>query len=323
MFMIVISHYNFFGIVNNSNVFNKGSFFNQIISSGCILGDIGVGLFFSITGFFLCQQQKFIFPKKFFNTILYYSLISLVIVSICTLAHIEVCMDEKNLVNLIIRTLFIPVTGSVWWFVTAYFALVLFSTQINRFIVLLNKKGFLLSILCLFVFCNLLGYFGSHLHDLERAIFYYFIGSYVYLFMSKKNKKIYTYSCIIIICGLLINTIGVYLFHLTNHNLIRAISYLITQINEPIVVTSLLYFSFNTYIKTNKIINTFGNFTFGIYLFHEYPYTRMLLWNILLNPSDLYLKKYYFPAMLLSVVLIFILGCFADWIRLKMFNKKL
>ena len=138
MFMIVISHYNFFGIVNNSNVFNKGSFFNQIISSGCILGDIGVGLFFSITGFFLCQQQKFIFPKKFFNTILYYSLISLVIVSICTLAHIEVCMDEKNLVNLIIRTLFIPVTGSVWWFVTAYFALVLFSTQINRFIVLLN-----------------------------------------------------------------------------------------------------------------------------------------------------------------------------------------
>ena len=323
MFMIVLSHYNFHGIIGNGNIYDKGSFFNQIIVSGCNLGDIGVGLFFSITGFFLCQQTKFIFPQKFFNTILFYSLISLVIISICTLTHIDVGMNDNKLLNLIARTIFTPVTGSVWWFVTAYFALVLFCTQINRFIILLNKNGFLLSILCLFFFCNLLGYLGSHFHDFEKAVFYYFIGAYIHLFKPQKNTKTYMYSCIITVCGLFINAAGVYLFHLTDYNLIRAISYGITQINEPIIVASLLYVSINTCIKPNKTINTFASFTFGVYLFHEFPYTRMLLLKILLNPSDLYLQKYYFPAMFLSVVLIFIMACFVDWIRVKLFNKKI
>ncbi|MBR3653941.1 MAG: acyltransferase family protein [Elusimicrobia bacterium] len=322
MFMIVLSHYNFHGIISNSNIFSQGSFFNQIILSGCILGKIGVGLFFSITGFFLCQQKKFVFPKKFFSTILFYSLISLVIVSICTLAHVDVGMDAKKMIILIVQSLFTPVTGGVWWFATAYFALVLFCTQINRFMILLNKKGFLLSILCLFVFCNLLGNLGSNLHDLEKAIFYYFIGAYIHLFMSDKLTKTYIYSGVIAICGLFINAVGWFLCH-SSDSIVRAVSYIITQINEPIVVASLLYFSVNTCIKSNKIINTFASFTFGVYLFHEFPYTRMLLWNVLLNPSDLYLQKYYFPAMLMSVVLIYVIACFVDWIRLKIFNEKI
>lgn len=63
IFMVVMSHYAFWGIMDgNANeaymIWRQGTMVNKIISSTMVLGNVGVGIFFLISGYFLITREK-------------------------------------------------------------------------------------------------------------------------------------------------------------------------------------------------------------------------------------------------------------------------
>lgn len=82
----------------------------------------------------------------------------------------------------------------------------------------------------------------------------------------------------------------------------------------------ILFVFFKDIRVTNKIINKaiayFAPLSFGVYLIHESPYIRKVLWETV-NPIK-YLSKsngILIIYMLLVVVLIFICGCLVEYFR--------
>lgn len=60
-------------------------------------------------------------------------------------------------------------------------------------------------------------------------------------------------------------------------------------------------------------------YTFGVYLIHDNPYIRTLLWEHWLTPSKYIDAWFLLPVMLLSVILIYLTCTFGDYLRARLF----
>lgn len=328
MLMIVLSHYTWFGLLKSVNadackVWTTGSIINKVFSSLSILGGVGVGIFFIITGYFSVEKNKPQSLKKVCNIALFYVLIALLVMVggyVCgnkLLPTTEMILLGANLI-------FTPFTGSVWWFFTAYLFLIVFSTQINDFFHKVNKKGVLFCIFLLLVFGYVLGNLGSNFYDFEKAITFYFIGAFFRNYFDNEANigKYALYSII----GILING-GLYylLFSLTATHGASIFTKLISMMvlcNEPLVAASIFAF-FLRLTFNNSLINVIASHTFGVYLFHEAPYTRSLLWGVLFRPSEFYDSRIFIITSIVIVIVVFLIGIILDIFRKKFIESKI
>ena len=193
MLMIIASHYVSFAVmhIGQENVYETwvtGSIVLRLLTSSCMLGQIGVGLFFSITGYFTVDKTDTPSLKKIISAVLFYAPLSIIImilgITVCDYTY----ESKSSLILLVLQTICVPLTGSLWWFVTAYVALILFSKSINSFISSINQNGYVVIIVIAGVFGLVLGELGSNLHDLERAVFYYLLGGYFKTLQSSFQK---------------------------------------------------------------------------------------------------------------------------------------
>ena len=82
-----------------------------------------------------------------------------------------------------------PLSSTLWWFVAVYVFLLL-SPTVNRFLVKLNRKGFLLFLLIGWaVWYGLAGIIGTEFFALQKAVFFYAMGTYVRIFASGRRKN--------------------------------------------------------------------------------------------------------------------------------------
>nr|WP_298006681.1 acyltransferase [uncultured Flavobacterium sp.] len=327
MYLIVLSHYVYFAVLhmgqdNAFETWREGSTILKFFTSSCILGQIGVGIFFSITGYFSIDRKEPPKPNKITSTVLFYALFSALIIVVGTLTGAYVYESRSDLILLFLRTITVPLTGSLWWFVTAYVALILFSKTINSFMTSLNKKGYIFILLLIGIFGLILGELGSTLHDLEKAIFYYLLGGYFKLYSTPLKKK-NVFSSIAIITLLLLNGVlyyNVYIFF--DIVILRKLFSMMCILVEPILVAMIFYLFVNLKIGTNAFINKIASFTFGIYLFHEAPYTRELIWNQLVRADKYCGGGVQFLTYSIAVVsVVFTVGMIIDFLRQKLVDK--
>lgn len=305
MLMIVTSHY----CVHGNQFCNafKMNFDGIFIHSG-ILGNLGVDIFFMISGYFLSKSQKPFKLHKALSLIFQVWLYSTSIALFLTLVF-KLDIGKANL----IKALF-PTTFYEYSFFTVYLLIYALSPFLNLVINNISKKEYLVLIAAFLLFVSLpetlLGrmYLDSYVID---GITCYFIGGGI-TYLKLPSRK-WRNLLIIAVSWIALGIVDSFL-----HNMSSQFDgiHFYSRIAIPtlLIAATLLSWFESANIKQNECINFFAKHTFGIFLIHDNNYVRDLLWKRLLDNSN-YHGLILVVDCLICVVLVFVCCALLDVIR--------
>lgn len=332
MFMIIGSHLTYHGVQHNAsdNVFinyNMAPLFNRIFSELLIPGgEVGVNIFFLITGYFSIKKQKinFLALRNLLIEGSFYGLLCLfllILIKLCGFSFFQ----EFNIVYFqwIMKSIFDPSLSGAWWFLSAYIILILISPLINKLFNTTNVKGQLLFLLFIFIFPYGFGKIaGSDYLYLSRAFLFYGIGGFINKNLKsnsiKSNKVIYLLAFILVwtLSGMISFTINNILN--TNESVVQLINRLLSCIEFSILnplAAIALFITFLSLDFNSKMINNIAKSVFGIYLIHDSLLGRKLLWEEVFNLDKLFFNQL-FPFYSVIIIGLIFLGCLViDYLR--------
>lgn len=293
------------------------------------LSYVSVNLFILITGYFMVNSNFKI--SRIINLAVQVEFYSL----ICLMTAKFVLHEEINLED-IIRAIF-PLTGGIYWFVSAYAVLIILSPFLNKFIHLIDKNTHLqVCLLLIGVFCVIPTFFFwghdklSNGSDFVWFIVLYFSAAYINLYnkdtpcLNYKRKRyfiIYVILCILcVLSRLLIGQACKIIFGRPNG---AGLFYSYNSIIIFAASVSLFMFSKNFEIKNNllsKSVISIGSVCFGAYLWSDNPFLRKPLWDFVSLPQ---MVKNVMGGVILipiAVLIIFLIGCIIEWFRSVFLN---
>lgn len=318
MFLIVAYHYGCHGItdfVSDINVWNQIEIGKRLFISFLLPGGyVGVSTFFMITGYFLIYKKSKRF-SKIIRVVLFYVLINGLLLFFS--------FSQENLKSFM-AMFFLPFSSNSWWFATSYIFLMLILPFLNAKLNLLNKKGFFLILIVLFVFSYIIPTCFQSLkmapfYIFQRAVFFYSLGAYL-----RKNTKITTEKTgflFLVLCLVLwvLNSFIKFKFNYCSSVLVKFVTDGIRNFIIVPIISILMLKSFESFnIKNNKVINLISSTTFGIYLFHDSYIAQRLIWKDILKVYENQLGSDYFILLaLISIICVFLFGFFVELFRIK------
>lgn len=318
MLLIVMHHYTIHGGFDFNSQFTFRMFFVQILQIG---GKIGVNLFVLISGYFLCKSTfkwEKIFKLEF--QVLFYSII-IGVVFLFFFPDLQIK----------ILNCFFPLYSNMYWFYSAYLFLILLSPYINKLINSIEKKEFqnlLKIIIILWVVIPIIPKVDAlSMSELGWFIFLYLCSAYIRLYGEDFYQHIRTYFHIGVICYiLLLGTVwGFDLLGLFNSRFKTYFGYF-GQMNSffTFFCSVFIFIGFSKLkIRYNFVINLIASTTFGIYLLHDNPFVRKILWDDIFNNKDyLYTNKIFLHSFI-TIMLVFIICVIIDLVRQYVFEKPL
>ncbi len=330
MFLIVLHHLVYHGVMQNtkgasySSLWHSGSDMNQLFT--CIFfpgGEVGIALFFMISGFFLIKSDSIKLKKVVLQTLFYSVFTVLVFFSISLLVHFYNFdnpynyIDSKTLSKNIIFNLFAPLRSGQFWFVSAYILLILVKPLYNNFLNKLNKKGFIAFLAVLFIFGLLFSRYFNLVLGYTQAAFYYALGACYKTFLSDKKKtisrggRLFVFAIIMwILYAFIRYERQIMTLNGFEGELCKTLMSLIPSCVCVALISIALFKLFaNLNIGYNKIINTIAATTFGIYLLHEGFFTRPVLWDKVVGVYPNLYESPYYPIIVPFAALAVFVGC--------------
>lgn len=318
MFLIVFMHLLWHGNVLNSC--DYGSINYYLFWSIRSLCYISVNVFVLISGYFMIYSK--FNNKKLFKMILQTLFYSLVFFSISSYIN----KDIFTIFNLL-KSIF-PISSGVYWYITSYVLLYLISPLLNNAIISMDKNELRRVIIYLFIafsiFPTFLFWSRSFLsmgRDLNWFIFLYLVGGYIRKYnISCKNKKllfIFIISIFLMIISLvLIGAITHLIFgRVKEQDLMLCFNSIFSLCASISVFLIFLNIRINNMIFS-RIVNSISKLVIGVYLFHENPFFRDILWGIInptrfINSSILTLLYSIFACIMIMMI-----GCLIEKCRL-------
>ena len=323
MILIILCHsstHGGFNLAEQALTFNK--IFLQMITFG---GELGVYCFILITGYFMINSTFKV--KKFLKLIfevLFYSIIIMALFYGFGLAEFDI--------SLFIRSL-LPITYSVYWFVTAYVVLYILSPFINKLLKNLSQKMHLALIGVLFI----LGPVSSSLFlgklgitNIGLFILFYAIAAYIKLYPNACRSFFNAGRSNFIAAGViyLMFILSVLVFDLIGLRIdifAQNATHFIA-LNSPLILLCAicLFLGFkNLSMPYSRVINQIALSVFGIYLIHDNIFIRSFLWIDLFDNAS-YLQSLYLIPYILGIVLLVFAGCvIIDQIRIFCLERPL
>lgn len=292
-------------------------------------GQVGVTIFFIISGFFLINKTfnwKRIF-KTWFQMFCYSASFFLLIVFVGIIwrypSTIDSLMHGRELLNSILAS-FLPFTYNSYWFIGAYILLLLCLPFLNLLINSMNSKTHAQMVLLLAFLSIQILIFGkvSYWNNLIYAIFGYSIGSWIQKYYEY-YKQYFKYQILLTI--ILTSSAAMLLFNYCASSDSEIASFLgwNNQIHYgiwllPIIIglcIFILIFRLEIPNQFQAIITTVASTTFGIYLIHENLFGFRLLWEfvskICQQPNFICLKAL---AMVGIVIAVFFTLSLVAWV---------
>lgn len=283
MYMIILHHY----VVHNPfPVYDEPASVSQFIYTCFLpLGKIGVDIFFGISAWFLCQNRN-LSPRKSLKRIwvlerqmLFYSVL---------LMLGFVLFDRKGISRSQIVYSVFPLISNLWWYPTNYALFLLFYPFVT---VGLRKMGQrmhgYLAVILLVVWGLIYGltpndYVGFLASTFVSFIYQYLLISY-YRWYLKKASKTLGWSMVGLgsaaVLGLIL--FGDWMRTFTHGGFPRMIfDYINRESKLPLLLIAFgaLLVADRIHIRS-RLINYLAKGTFGVYLMHDYPPVRALLWG--------------------------------------------
>lgn len=274
MVMIVASHFVVHGGFKYENEISLNSVWITFFGSG---GKLGVDIFLLISGYFSVTSKRFRYSRVirlwlqgFFYAVGIY--LALILTKAIKFKTVDFLLN------------FIPVSAQIWWFLTCFFIITLLSPLLHRMYRSLSQSTFKKALAVMTVFwilmytvLNLNGF----ANELVSMFYMYSIGAYIRLWRDeKKNRPVVCILSAIVImllsCGL---TIGVKQIVTEDYKRFVANYFGSTSLFVAAAAV-LLFIGFkNIRIGEIKWLNAIAAATFGVYLIHEDPYMRGVLWS--------------------------------------------
>lgn len=308
-------------------LYNQGSSFHQLFVNFLLPGgNVGVGLFFMLTGFFQVDKKKFSLLKLLIESF-FYGILLYIVFGATELIGIEhFSLSIKESFSFLAKSLLTPLSGGAWWFVSSYAMLLLLSPTINSFLEKLNKTGWIVTLIVAWLLWYSFGSIsGTDYYNVARGVLFYFFGACIKKY-GNANKKQHTrrYLWGGILCWLLSSITTYYmtaLMTLDNYTIkYKMIRTLLSLLNSsvliPLCVICFFCFFYSLKTKNSALINLIASTTFGIYLLHDSLIGRKLIWYDWLKVDALYITSDFFPLYcLLFIAIIFILCGLIDLFR--------
>lgn len=234
----------------------------------------------------------------------------------------------KGLLNALL-----PILTSQYWFASVYVGLFLLTPFINKALHTLTQKQHLtLCILLVLMFslylpAKVLGQTG---YGIAWMVTMYIVGAYLRMHYKPgdklKVKHIFMWLiptvmlplsrfAVLILGNILDKDLSVYSTFFYKNNSVLT------------VCAAVAFFIMFLHIKVKnvhaqKIVTFFGPLTFGVYLVHNHPTLRALIWDVANAPS--YANTGYFVFLgVVTIVVIFLLSAAVEFIRRQIYNRLL
>lgn len=323
MFLIIAHHY----VVNSGLTDADGPIANNLLSPksmGLLIygawGKVAINCFVLITGYFTCKMN--IPARKFFKLlfeVLFYNIIIGTIFIICGYTQPSISA---------IVEMFFPFTQIAKNFTGTYLLFFLCLPFLNILVHNMTEKqhfSLLITLGFIYVFLGTIPYIVINFNYVTWFSVIYLIAAFIRLYPKEiySNRKFWgrmlVFSLALSICSIVVCTsLGViagpgywYIF-VTDCNTFLA------------VATSICFFMYfkNLDIVYNSFINTVASTTFGVFLIHTN--TRDLvkwLWIDTFKNTQLYSSPWLPLHALGSVLVVFVLCSFIDYLRIQLIEK--
>ena len=318
MLFIIALHY-----IEHSRLVEKIEMysFNYIfIDAVRALAMIAVNLYVLISGYYMIQSKIKIKKVIYIWALtLFYSIIMLIA---------SIFLGRRQQIVTIIKAL-LPFSAGIYWFVTAYMALYILIPFLNKLLLNLSKKQYQLILIILFGIIVVVKSIFPDNNYIEPSvngnsvswlIYVYMLGGYIRLQWNRKiNKKLCLIIplCIAILIAIVRAILGKY-FGINMNQLLQSVNVL----NFISMLCFFLYFK-EVKIRNEKINNIIGKMvasTFAIYLIHNNPNFRPLLWKKVMGAFEFANSPLLVFHFFISIIGIFLISVMIDLLRRKIFN---
>lgn len=315
MFLIILSHCCVHGLAGSES----SLLFNNIVLDICVLGNLGVVIFVLITGY-LSVNKSFKLKKIFyleFITIIY-SLVFFVFSVLIT--------GEDFFGGHFVKSLF-PIIFKRYWFMTAYISLYIFTPFINLLISLIPKEKFLFLIYVSVFSGFVIPTFTTadlYFNELFQFFTIYCIGGYIRKYINVDQICKYTnFLLIVLVFCLVISTVIIEgiaseILILSNYG-----SYFLNRNSIFILLlgTCILIFAIKKEKHSCKKINLISSTMLGVYLIHDNPDFRTILWNDIIDLTIFVDKPYLIFVLVLTAICVLLLCIIIELFRKKCFDN--
>ena len=227
---------------------------------------------------------------------------------------------------------FIPIKGNSYWFVTNYFALILFAPFLAKIATGLSKKGYLVGLaimaflmLELYKFPYGFTYKNGYGTSLLFFVLLFFTGGYyrkygnlipLYVFHQKNNRLLF-YAIVI-----LVSLYGA-MRGICFGDLKAVVS--TTPYHSFTFIVSVALFQYFLSVKFNetwftKLCCFLSPYTFAVYLIHDNDYVRDRLWHDVIHLENTLNTPYYILLLAFIPLAIYMTCIVIECLRVKVFN---
>lgn len=323
MLMVILLHVTTYGIKNIQCTPLSLKWFDvSIIRSFCY---VAVNCFVLISGYFMCQK-KFKIDRllKLWCSVIFYS-VTVYIISIIVPSS-GMTFSFKELLKR-----FMPLMTSSYWFFNSYFVLMILSPFLNKLIQSMSKeelKRTVIVLITIFAIIPTFDFFSDPFYSSYGYSFVWFVVLYmISAYIRVSNFDIKNAGMVYFLCAgaeIIINVI--YQFPKNEH--IRFFFVLQTYYNSIFVLLgaiSLFCFFRKLDIKNIKLTSAIKWVvpkSFAVYLIHEHPLFRDILWSKIIKMERFDSNAITFLlAFIISTIVIFSISILIEALREKFFNK--
>ena len=284
-------------------------FLNNILLDWCVLGNLGVDIFMLISGYFLCDNLHYSRSRSavsLLSQVWFYSILGLGIYWIT---------GHSLTLGTLLPSIF-PTVFSQYWFFTAYFVLIFFLPYINMVINKLDRIQ-LLSLIgtMLFFWCIIPTFAHQEMGGgvLCQFLMFYNIGAYFKKYpdtILKKKKNRYLLTAVSALLMFASSVVLRFVFG-------KYMQYFYARQSLLAVGFAVGLFAISIYRKSfcNPWINKIAGCTFGVYLLHDHPLMRGIIWQEWLPKNRFYDSYLLIAAIVLSVLIVMSAGTVVELIR--------
>jgi len=319
MMMIVALHFfNHGGLVPGTGNWYAG---NLVVA----LCYVAVNCMVLLTGYFQCTSR---FKLKRLASVWIQAFFYSVVLYVCAAAFTRSLSVTELIKNAMVATM------KRYWYVTAYLLLYAVSPFLNCAFQAMTRRMHLLCcavLLLIFSVMHNLVYISDFGNVLGGSSFLWFcvlyiVAAYIRLHVPVDIRHRWKAFAGYFLCAGLIA-------------LERFLAYWITPVIFGHVVMDSLFFSYNSILtaaasiflflgmrtldirtpRLNRAIEILAPLTFGVYLIHDHPSVRPLLWQ-LTNPAATAVSIWMVPYALMCVTGIFLCCCGMEWLRQQVFR---